>query len=58
MANLKQAVEARVQEIQTAETAAVDFKNLLDALPHGQVKQLYKDETCAEILKKYGVNEI
>ena len=28
---------------------------LLEALPPGQVKNLMKDETCAAILKKYGV---
>lgn len=41
----------------TAETAAADFQALLDALPPGQVKQLYKDETFAAILAKYGVYE-
>lgn len=34
---------------------ADDLLILLDALPPGQVKQLLKDETCAAILKKYGV---
>lgn len=52
---LKDAVDARVEEIETAETAAADFRALLDALPPGQVKQLYKDPTCAAILEKYGV---
>lgn len=53
---LKGAVDARAAEIATAETAAADFQALLDALPPGQAKQLYKDETCAAILKKYGVS--
>ena len=35
--------------------AADDFMSLLDALPPGQVKNLLKDPTCAEILGKYGV---
>lgn len=53
--NLKDAVDARAAEIATAETATADFRALLDALPPGQVKQLYKDETCAAILEKYGI---
>lgn len=57
MARLKDAVDARAAEIATAETAAADFRTLLDALPPGQVNQLYKDETCAAILAKYGVNQ-
>lgn len=35
--------------------AADDLHALLEALPPGQVKQLLKDETCAAILKKYGI---
>lgn len=57
MAQLKDAVKARAAEIATAETAAADFRALLDALPPGQAKQLYKDETCAAILAKYGVEQ-
>lgn len=57
MARLKDAVDARAAEIKTAETAASDFRALLDALPPGQLKQLYKDPTCAAILEKYGVAE-
>lgn len=57
MERLKDAVDARAAEIATAETAAADFRVLLDALPPGQAKQLYKDSTCAEILTKYGVSE-
>ena len=34
---------------------ADDFMTLLGALPPGQVKNLLKDPTCAEILGKYGV---
>ena len=37
-----------------ADEKAADFLVLLDALPPGQVKQLMKNEKCAEILKKYG----
>ena len=32
-----------------------DLMTLLGALPPGQVKNLLKDPTCAEILGKYGV---
>lgn len=32
-----------------------DLMTLLGALPPGQVKNLLKDETCAAILKKYGI---
>lgn len=35
---------------------ASDLMKLLEALPPGQVKNLMKDETCAAILKKYGVD--
>lgn len=55
MARLKDAVDVRAKEISAAETLAADFRALLDALPPGQVKHLYKDETCAAILAKYGV---
>ena len=34
---------------------ADDLMTLLRALPPGQVKQLLKDETCAAILSKYGI---
>ena len=34
---------------------SADMDSLLHALPPGQVKQLLKDETCAAILKKYGI---
>ncbi len=35
--------------------AAEDLMTLLDALAPGQVKNLLKDETCAQILNKYGI---
>lgn len=35
--------------------AAEDLHTLLNALPPGQVKQLMKDEECAAILRKYGI---
>lgn len=34
---------------------ANDLMTLLGALPPGQVKQLLKNETCAAILAKYGI---
>ena len=34
-----------------------DLMTLLSALPPGQVKNLLKDEACAAILRKYGVEE-
>lgn len=36
---------------------ADDLMTLLAALPPGQVKNLLKDEACAAILRKYGVEE-
>lgn len=36
---------------------ADDLMILLGALPPGQVKQLLKDDTCAAILQKYGIEE-
>ena len=36
---------------------ADDLMALLSALPPGQVKNLLKDEACAAILRKYGVEE-
>ena len=35
--------------------AADDLNTLLRALPPGQVKNLMKDEACAAILRKYGI---
>ena len=43
------------REVAKNREAADDFMSLLDALPPGQVKNLLKDPTCAEILSKYGV---
>ena len=34
---------------------ADDLMTLLSALPPGQVKNLMKDESCAAILRKYGI---
>lgn len=34
---------------------ADDLTALIAAMPPGQVKNLMKDETCAAILKKYGI---
>lgn len=36
---------------------ADDLMTLLGALPPGQVKKLLKDDTCAAILAKYGIEE-
>ena len=36
---------------------ADDLMTLLSALPPGPVKNLMKDEACAAILRKYGVEE-
>ena len=43
------------REVAKNKEAAEDFMALLAALPPGQVKNLLKDPTCAEILGKYGV---
>ena len=44
---------ARAKDKQKAD----DLMTLLGALPPGQVKNLLKDETCAAILKKYGITD-
>ena len=36
---------------------AQDLITLLNAMPKGQVKQLFKDEICAAILEKYGITQ-
>lgn len=36
---------------------ASDFQILLDNLPKGQVKNLFKNVICKEILEKYGIAE-
>lgn len=43
--------KARAQDRAKAD----DLMTLLSALPPGQVKNLLKDEVCAAILRKYGV---
>lgn len=43
--------KARAEDKEKAE----DMMTLLSALPPGQVKQLLKNATCAEILNKYGI---
>lgn len=40
-----------------ADEKADDLMTLLSALPPGQVKNLLKDEACAAILRKYGIEE-
>lgn len=37
-----------------ADEKAGDFEKLMQALPPGQRRQLLKDETCAEILRRHG----
>lgn len=44
-------------QMDEANEKAQDMQTLLAALPHGQVKQLMKDETCAAILAKYGITD-
>ena len=51
------AAEKRRAEIDAQSEMAADLKRLLEALPRGQRMQLMKDETCAEILRKYGMTE-
>ena len=36
---------------------ADDLMTLLSALPPGQVKNLLKNDACAGILRKYGIEE-
>lgn len=52
---LKDAVDARAAEIAQMDAMAQDLQTLLDAIPYGQLKQLIKDDTCASILSKYGI---
>ena len=40
-----------------AREKADDLMTLLAALPPGQVRNLLKDEACAAILRKYGMEE-
>ena len=45
------------RELAADREKADDLMTLLAALPPGQVKNLLKDEACAAILRKYGVEE-
>ena len=40
-----------------ADEKAADLLTLLNALPPGQLKNLFKNETCAAILNKYGITK-
>lgn len=53
----KQKVLAYNRERTADREKADDLMTLLSALPPGQVKNLLKDEACAAILRKYGVEE-
>ena len=57
MGKWKKAAEKRRAEIDRADEQARDLQHLLAALPSGQRKKLLEDETCAAILRKYGVTE-
>lgn len=50
---LKQRILAYNKEKAQDKERAEDFMTLLSALPKGQVKNLFKNETCAAILAKY-----
>lgn len=56
---MKKSLKERVYEYNRARAAdsenASDLMTLLNALPKGQVKQLLKNDTCAAILAKYGI---
>ena len=53
----KQKVLAYNRERAADREKADDLMTLLAALPPGQVKKLLKDEACAAILRKYGIEE-
>ena len=53
----KQKVLAYNRERAADREKADDLMTLLSALPPGQVRNLLKDEACAAILRKYGVEE-
>ncbi|MDY4140663.1 MAG: hypothetical protein SOY30_15210 [Eubacteriales bacterium] len=55
---LKAKVSAYNRERAADREKADDLMTLLAALPPGQVKNLLKDEACAAILHKYGVEEV
>lgn len=52
---LRERIIAYNKDVAKNRETAEDFMALLGALPPGQVKNLLKDDTCAEILKKYGI---
>ena len=52
---LRERVIAYNKAVAESREKANDFMTLLSALPPGQVKNLLKDETIAQILKKYGI---
>ena len=57
MGKWTKAAEKRRAEIDRSDEQARDLERLLTALPAGQRKKLLEDETCAAILRKYGVTE-
>lgn len=54
---LKAKVSAYNRERAEDREKADDLMTLLSALPPGQVKNLMKNESCAAILRKYGIEE-
>lgn len=52
---LRERIVAYNKSLAESREKADDFMALLSALPPGQVKNLLKDETIAQILKKYGI---
>ena len=52
---LRERIIAYNKDVAKNRETAEDFMTLLGALPPGQVKNLLKNDTCAEILKKYGI---
>lgn len=52
---LREKIIAYNREVAKNKETAEDFMTLLGALPPGQVKNLLKNDTCAEILKRYGI---
>ena len=54
---LRERIIAYNKAVAESREKANDFMALLSALPPGQVKNLLKDETIAQILKKYGITE-
>lgn len=52
---LKQRIFAYNLENAKNKEAAEDFTRFLEALPPGQVKNLMKNPTLAEILEKHGI---